>query len=130
MTKNVGEQEKWEVKQLNVNWDFFDERAGLLDVCGAYGRHWQHRDAVREAHYQDWTNPKDDCVYFQIDYSQHRSLPVGPEHSSAMYYRGARLNVTLLNIVVWHKGHRTYWTYCSKLKERKQCSGVCKPMHG
>ena len=95
------------------------ECVGLLPLVQMHGLHFAIRDRSKEINTEHRLHPADGTLYFQIDFKEHDSLPVGPEESGDYWYAHARLGVTILRICVSSiAAGTTYHTYCSTVSEQ------------
>ena len=94
-------------------------KVGLLDVICMHQAHFTHRDSYQDVRQKCDEEPEADTLYYQMDFLQHRTLPIGPEEGGEWWYANARLSVTLLVIYVWGRGvEGTYHTYASHCLEQ------------
>ena len=94
-------------------------KVGLLDIICMHQTHFTHRDAYQEVRAKSDQEPAEDTMYYQLDFLQHRTLPMGPEEGGEWWYANARLSITLLVIYTWGRGVRpAYHTYGSHCLEQ------------
>ena len=74
---------------------------GLLPLVQMHSLHFAVRDRSKEVNSEHRRHPADGTIYFQFDFKEHDTLPVGPEESGDFWYANARLGVTVLGICVW-----------------------------
>ena len=106
--------------ELNTEWPGAKGvKVGLLDILSMHQLHFTHRDAYQDVREQAGDAPKPGTIYYQMDFLEHRTLPVGPDEGGEWWYAHARLSVTLLVIYVWGDGMKpTYYIYASHCLEQ------------
>lgn len=89
-------------------------KVGMLDIIRMHELHFTLRDSSQEARKSAEENPEEDELYWQMDFLQHRTLPIGPDEGGDWWYAYARLQVTILVVMVWSKTMEPcFHVYCS-----------------
>ena len=103
------------VHELRTEWSQAKEmKVGLLDVLGMHQWHFTLRDAYQDERDRLEETPEEQTIYYQMDFLEHKTLPLGPDEGGQWWYANARLGVTLLVIYVWGIGLTpTHHAYCS-----------------
>ena len=106
----------WEIRG---DWPKVDMKVGMEEVLQMHQLHFTVRDAYQDMRYAADDTPEDGTLYYQMDFLEHRTLPLGPDEGGEWWYANARLSVTLLVICVWGRDRApTYHTYASHCLEQ------------
>ena len=107
--------------ELRTKWSKVSDQTsiGLLPLLQMHSLHFAIRDRSKDINTEHRLHPADGTIYFQLDFKEHDTLPVGPEETGDFWYANARLGITVLGICVWSAvSGPTYHTYCSTVSEQ------------
>ena len=91
----------------------------MLDVVSMHQLHFTLRDAVKDFFWKCHDEPCEGSFYYQMDFLEHKTLPMGPDESSDWWYATNVLGLTVLVIYVWSKGKvPAFHVYCSHCRDQ------------